>query len=192
MSTVQPGLPGYDLEDLRIVTSPAELKGMYHPLRSTLLDLVLERAASVQELAQAVGRPKSTVAYHVGVLVDADLLKVVDTRRVRAIEERYYGRTARTFYVGAIAPDQVETVVNSLEAAAAESGPAHRADTLRCLLRHARISPERAREFWQRVFALLDDYSELPREGEQTYAFVAGLYPVDHPMLPPPAESTTP
>ena len=32
-------------------------------------------------------------------LADAGLLQVVRTRRVRAIEERFYGRTARMFYV---------------------------------------------------------------------------------------------
>jgi DNA-binding transcriptional ArsR family regulator len=77
---------------------------MFHPLRGTLLDLVLERAASINELAVALQRPPSTVAYHVGVLTDADLLRVVRTRRRRAVDERLYGRTARIFYVGAHRP----------------------------------------------------------------------------------------
>lgn len=61
-----------------------------------------ERAATVSELAAALGRPKSTVAHHVSALADAELLKVVRTRRVRAIDERYYGRTARVFRVGTV------------------------------------------------------------------------------------------
>ncbi|MGA9596895.1 MAG: helix-turn-helix domain-containing protein, partial [Acidimicrobiia bacterium] len=76
-------IPDYELEDLRVVSSPRELSAIFHPLRSTILELVLERAATVGELAAAVDRPKSTVAYHVGVLVAADALKVVRTRRVR-------------------------------------------------------------------------------------------------------------
>ena len=54
------------------------------PLRGVLLDLPHERAATVTELAQAVGRPKSTVAYHVNVLVDAGggLLLPVPGRRL--------------------------------------------------------------------------------------------------------------
>ena len=114
-------IPDYQLEDLRIVTSPRELRAMADPLRSTILDLVLERAATVAELVAAVGRPKSTVAHHVGVLLAAELVKVVRTRRVRAIDERFYGRTARIFYVGRIAPDQVTVVPNYLPTAAAES-----------------------------------------------------------------------
>ena len=78
-------LPDYELEDLRIIASTPELKAAFHPLRNQLLDLVLERAATVAELAEAVDRPKSSVAYHVDVLLDAGLLRVVRTRKVRAI-----------------------------------------------------------------------------------------------------------
>ena len=121
---------------------------MAGPLRNTILDLVLERAATVGELAAAVARPKSTVAHHVSVLVDAKMLKVVRTRKVRAIDERFYGRTARIFYVGAIRPEQARVLSNYLAEAAAESAPAHDADDLRAILRHARIPRERAAEVW--------------------------------------------
>lgn len=178
-------LPEYELEDLRIVTSPEELKAMFHPLRGVLLDLVLERAATVKELAVAVERPPSTVAYHVGVLRDAGLLKVVRTRRVRSIDERFYGRAARIFYVGEIQPEQLGTISNALVEAASESVPAHQADDLRAILRHARIPHERAAEFWEAVLDLARQFSSLPRKGDIVYAFVAGLYPSDHPSLPP-------
>ena len=100
--SVNQRIPDYDLEDLLVVTAPEQLRALADPLRSTLLELLLERAATVNELARAVDRPKSSVAYHVNQLVDAGLLRVVRTRRVRAIEERYYGRVARTFYVGVL------------------------------------------------------------------------------------------
>lgn len=157
---------------------------MANPLRSTLLELVLERAATVSELAAAVDRPKSSVAYHVGVLVDAHLLKVVRTRRVRAIEERFYGRTARIFYVGPTIHDWPRLGPNYLAVAAAESDPAHLADDLRAIIRHARIPREHAAEFWHRVFALANEFMQLPRSGDTVYGFAAGLYPTDHPVLP--------
>jgi DNA-binding transcriptional ArsR family regulator len=185
-------IPDYDLEDLRIVTSPQELRALADPLRGTLIDLVLERAATVAELAAAVGRPKSTVAHHVGVLVAAGLLKVVRTRRVRAIDERFYGRTARIFYVGKIAPDQVTVVPNYLPTAAAESAAAYEADRLRAILRYARIPRDRAAEFWDRVFELVNYFSQIPRSGDTVYGFVAGLYPTDHPTLPEPGDGAGP
>ncbi|MGZ4737995.1 MAG: ArsR/SmtB family transcription factor [Ilumatobacteraceae bacterium] len=178
--------PDYELEDLRIVTATPELKAMFHPLRGTLLGLVLERAATVNELAVAVDRPPSSVAHHVNVLVDSGLLKVVRTRKRRAIDERFYGRTARIFHVGQIQPEQLSAIPNLLVDAAAESRPAHEADDLRAVHRHARIPRERAKEFWDQVLDLTRTFSALPRSGDTTYAFVAGLYPTDHPILPEP------
>jgi DNA-binding transcriptional ArsR family regulator len=180
-------VPDYDLEDLRVVSSPQELRAMADPMRSTVLDLLLERAATVGELAAALHRPKSTVAHHVGVLMDAGMLKVVRTRRVRAIDERFYGRTARIFYVGVVTHpgfDPAREITNVLSVAAAESVPAHDADDLRAILRHARIPRERAAEFWERVFEVVHEFMRLPRSGETVYGFVAGLYPTDHPTLP--------
>lgn len=185
--SVNQQIPDYDLEEMVVVTAPAQLRALADPLRTTLLDLLHERAATVTEMAQAVGRPKSTVAHHVNLLADAGLLRVVRTRRVRAIEERYYGRVARTIYIGVLTrPEdkQVVAAVNGLARAAAESGPAHTADELRCTLSHARIPIEDVREFWAQVQELARGFSQIPRAGDQVYAFVAGLYPTDAPTLP--------
>ncbi len=184
-------VPDYDLPDTVEVATPAQLKAIADPLRSTILDLVLERAATVAELAAAVGRPNSTVAHHVNVLLDAGMLRVVRTRRVRAIEERYYGRTGRTIRVAVVRrPGDTSTPVciNGLSVAAAESVPAHEADTLYTTLRHVRIPASAASQFWRRVEALMREFSELPRSGDTVYGFAAGLYPTDHPSLPDPRD----
>lgn len=73
----------------------------------------------------------------------------------------------------------------ALEAAAAESAPAHDADRLRFINRHARISREHATAFWDRVFELTREFSGLPRTGDEVYAFVAGLFPTQYPSLQP-------
>jgi len=124
------------------------------------------------------------VAHHVSVLVDAGMLKVVRTRRVRAIDERFYGPTARIFYVGVVRPEQARILSNYLSVAATESGPPHQADDLRAIIRHARIPRERAAEFWERVFQLTHEFMRLPRSGDTVYGFVAGLYPTEYPTLP--------
>jgi hypothetical protein len=134
-----------------------------------------------------VGRPKSTVAHHVNVLVGAGMLRVVRTRRVRAIDERYYGRTARLFRVGAVnqrRSTRSAVGVSPLSEAAAEAVPAHDADELRATLRHARIPEDRAREFWAHVLLIAQEFAKLPRSGDTVYGFAAGLYPTDHPTLP--------
>lgn len=193
--SVNQQIPDYDLDDLVVITAPEQLRALADPLRGTLLELLLERAATVTELAQAVDRPKSTVAYHVTLLVEAGLLRVVRTRRVRAIEERYYGRVARTIYVGALnrAEDkQIVASMNGLTEAAAESVAAHAADDLRCTLVHARIPREEVRRFWAEVQELARRFAQIPRSGDQVFGFVAGLYPTDAPTLPDPTPARTP
>src|SRR5215831_3557208 len=185
--SVNQQVPDYDLEEMVVVTAPGQLRALADPLRTTLLELLLERAATVTEMAQAVGRPKSTVAYHVNLLLDAGLLQVVRTRRVRAIEERYYGRVARTLYIGVLTrPEgkQIVAAINGLAEAAAESAAAHAADELRCTLVHARIPIEEARNFWTQVQQLARRFAQIPRAGDQVYGFAAGLYPTDVPTLP--------
>ncbi|HTS99708.1 MAG TPA: winged helix-turn-helix domain-containing protein [Streptosporangiaceae bacterium] len=185
--SVNEQIPDYDLDEMLVVTAPGQLRALADPLRTALLELVLERAATVTEMALAVGRPKSTVAYHVNLLLDVGLLRVVRTRRVRAIEERYYGRVARTFYIGALTrPEdkQIVAAINGLAEAAAEAAPAHAADNLRCTLVHARIPIEEVRNFWAQVQELARRFAQIPRAGDQVYGFAAGLYPTDAPALP--------
>jgi DNA-binding transcriptional ArsR family regulator len=187
MSIINARIPDYDLAGRLDLTTHAQLRAIADPLRSLILELLLERAATVGELATAVDRPRSTVAHHVGVLVKTGMLRVVRTRRVRAIDERYYGRTARTFMVGVAnrpGDDPLAVHANALSVAAAESVAAHEADELRSILRHARIPRERVREFWDRVVALSADFAQEPRSGDTVFGFAAGVYPTDHPTLP--------
>lgn len=184
----KPAVPDYELVDTLELTNPVQVQAIGNQLRTTILGLLHERAATVTEIASAVGRPKSTVAYHVDVLHEAGLVRVVRTRRVRAIEERYYGRTARMFYVGVgKGPGDAGLPLdfNDFDVAAQESQSAYQAHRLWSFIRHARIPPDRAAEFWTQVMALVHEFDRLPRSGDTAYGFVVGLYPIpDYPMLP--------
>ena len=186
-SAVADNPPDYELADRMALTVPAQVKAIGHPLRTTILQLLHERAATVTELAAAVERPKSTVAHHVDVLVRSGLLKVVRTRRVRAIEERFYGRTARMFYMAAEASPAGEAMpgdFNDFQVAAHESTTAFEHGKLWAFIRHARISDEQASQFWDRMAELIAEFDRLPRSGDTTYGFAVGIYPTDHPTLP--------
>lgn len=188
-----PQVPDYELDDTIELTTAEQVRAISDPLRTTILQMLHERAATVTELAAAVKRPKSTVAHHVNVLADAGLLRVVRTRRVRAIDERYYGRAARMFYVGlgrgSADGGDLPQDFNDFEVAAKESIAAYDAGQLRSFIRHARIPEERAKEFWERVEQVIHEFDRLPRSGDTAYGFTVGLYPMtDYPMLPPRAD----
>ena len=179
--------PDYDLADRIALTEPSQVKAIGHPVRTSILGLLHERAATVTELATALGRPKSTIAHHVKVLGEAGLVQVVRTRRVRAIDERFYGRTARMFYVGverSPAGDEMPRDFNDFEVAAGESAAAFQDGKLWGFIRHARITEEQASEFWQRMAELVAEFDRLPRSGDTMYGFAVGVYPTDQPTLP--------
>lgn len=69
----------------------------------------------------------------VNLLVDAGLLRVVRTRRVRAIDERY-GRVARTIYIGPIHHPEDKQVVAAINGLA-EAPSHHQHHTLKSRLR---------------------------------------------------------
>lgn len=189
-SVVIDNTPDYELEERLVLTQPGQVKAVGHPLRTTILQLLHERAATVTELASAVERPKSTVAHHVKVLEQNGLVQVVRTRKVRAIEERFYGRTARMFHVAAEpsrSGEEMPTDFNDFEVAADESVAAFERHELWGFIRHARITEDQASDFWSRMAELVAEFDRLPRSGDTTYGFAVGIYPTDHPTLPPSA-----
>lgn len=176
-------VPDYELAPSVAADTTQQLKAIAAPVRGLILDLVLERAATVSELAAALDRPKSSVAYHVDVLVDAGLLQVVRTRKVRAIEERFYGRTGRTIVVGNTPMPEGAIRQDFLAQAHAEAMVNEPRD-MRSTLRHARIAPEHIDAFFDRVVALAEKFTAHPRSGEIVFGFVAAVYRTDHPTLP--------
>lgn len=175
---------GYDLDETIVADSPARLKAVGNHLRSLILDLVLERAMTVTELAERVRKPRGTVAHHVDVLVDVGLLKVTATRRVRAIEERFYGRTAQIIIFPEETNDGDLPFVADARAQADMAAPADCTEGTGFTLRHARIPAERAKEFTERVMALATEFTRLPRGGTREYAFLAGVFPTNRPVAP--------
>lgn len=174
----------YELDDIIAADTPARLKALGDPLRQLLLDLVLEQAMSVTELAERVRRPKGSVAHHVDVLVDAGLLQVVRTRKVRAMEERFYGRTARTIAFDSHAHDgDLPFFADARAVADMEAVEARLPSTF--TMRSVRIPDDLAGEFAERVMALALEFSRKPRGGAREYAFLAAFFPTTRPVAPP-------
>ena len=87
----------YELDDILEVRRPDQFRAVGDPTRQRIISLLSERAATTSQLAKALGQPKGSVGHHLKVLEEAGLIRVVRTRQVRAITEKYYGRTARFF-----------------------------------------------------------------------------------------------
>lgn len=173
--------PDYDAPDVLVVREPEQLKALGDELRGRIVVMLRERAQSVSELAAKLEMPKGTVAHHIKVLESAGLLKVVRTRRVRALTESYYGRTARLFLYESADTAGYEDVRNivaaSLRVAAEEILPVDEEDAAACsgVLR-VRLSQADAKRFDRRLTKLMDEFRACDDPGGTPYGLALALY----------------
>lgn len=183
--------PDYELADTLTLQDPAQYRALFEETRGDIVRLLSERAATITELAGALGKPKGTVGHHVRVLADAGLVQVVRTEKVRALEAKYWGRTARLFFYEKVG-EAVTHGQQLLEAAAGEVGRLEASiavgEEVPGLLdvnrRDVRVSRERAGEFHRRLADLLLEFADEPRSGDTTYAVVYGIFPSSAAGLP--------
>lgn len=180
--------PDYELEATLHFDDPVHYKALFDETRMQIVNLLLERAATIKELSETLGKPKGTIGHHVAVLEDAGLIRVVRTKMVRAIEAKYYGRTARTYLIGDngdigfdLAPDHF------LQRAATEFSLVEEPDEATLsTLRYARIPTSRAKEWADRLGDLVTEFTAEERGGDITYGLLVAMYPTDRPHLPDP------
>jgi predicted ArsR family transcriptional regulator len=158
-------------------------------VRARIVVLLRERAASTTELAAALGSPKGTVGHHLKVLEREKLIRVVRTRKVRALTEKYYGRVARLFVLrsdeeskpdflrgGALSALMLRQAADELLVASNDS------DTSGTL--SVRLTQSDRRRFEQRLNRLVADYQRADDPTGERSALVYALYRAA-PGLPP-------
>ena len=143
-------VPDYEADDILVVSETEQLRALADDVRLRIVALLRERAASTTELAEQVGLAKGTVAHHLKVLETAGLVKVVRTRRVRALTESLYGRVAR-LYVLKSEDDKPQARV--------------------------RLSAADAASFQRRVERLRRDFEAAASAKGEEYELVATIYP---------------
>ena len=172
--------PDYDLEDVLVVDAPQQLRALADPFRGRIITLLRQRAASTTELASALETPKGTVGHHLKVLEKAGLVRVVRTRKVRALTEMYYGRVARLFVLktddsmpgdvkrGAIAAMMLRQAADELIAAGLDK------ETSAIL--HARLAPADVKRFQKRLARLLADFESAEDPDGEMHALTFALF----------------
>jgi len=138
--------------DILIVTEPAQLRALAGESRQRIVALLRERAASTTELAKELRLAKGTIGHHLKVLEEAGLVRVVRTRQVRAMTERFYGRVARLFLIKGAEEDEAVTHVR------------------------VRLGVAEASRFERRVERLVRDFEAQECDRGDDYALVIGLH----------------
>ena len=143
--------PDYDADDILIVAETEQLRALAGDVRLEIVKLLRERAQSTTELAAQVGLAKGTVSHHLKVLESAGLIRVVRTRKVRAVTESIYGRVARLYLL---------------------KGADEAARSI-----HVRLSTADARRFRQRLARLRRDVEAAGSSRGEEHELLAELFP---------------
>jgi DNA-binding transcriptional ArsR family regulator len=176
-----PTVEGHDYEaaDTLIVAEPAQLKAIADPFRTQLIQLLRDRARSTQELSEELSVPKGTVGHHLKVLEAADLIRVVRTRKVRAVTEKFYGRTARLFLFQtedpadsrALSAVTLRQAAGEVEVAALVTGFG---------LVRARLTQKDRERFERRAQKLLEDFRSADTPGGTPSSLTAGIWATEN------------
>ena len=188
-------VPDYELEETFEIDSIELFKAVFEETRMQISYLLTERAATISEIADTLSKPKGTVGHHIQVMEEAGLIRVVRTKKVRAIEAKYYGRVARTFLLTSRVSD-VDVGISPdffLTSAAADFAKAafDHDDEMPMMssLRYARIPEDRAQEWVGRLSEVTQEFVAEERGGETTYGMLVAFYPTDRPHLPDKGET---
>ena len=168
------------------MSDPAQLRALADDLRGRIVSLLRERAWSTQQLAHELELPKGTVGHHLKVLERAGLIRVVHTRRVRAVTQKFYGRVARLFLFQAEDPADARAVgAATLRDAALQLEGAPAAGTWGLVL--SRLTPADVTRFDRRLGKLLEDFRESDTPGGAPHRLVVAGWAVDRPEEAPDA-----
>lgn len=151
-------MPTDDLPEALHVTTDEQLRAVSNLTRHRIMAMLRFEPATITQIADRVGLAKGSSSYHVRLLERAGLVKVVRTRKVRGVTERYYAMAARSIVLpepGEGGPDVLmRHAVADLEAAPVE-GERH------VRMAHLRLSEEQFAQLGARLQALADEYREL-------------------------------
>jgi DNA-binding transcriptional ArsR family regulator len=179
------------------------LKVVADPLRAQIFELLVQDTHTVAQAAEKLGLGASKLYYHFGLLEKVGLIKVVGTRQVRNMVEKDYRAAYDTIDV---APSLLNFSTTegqeNLQAMLAATLDATRDDILRSVQARlldlergaapigrrlmltretSRISVARAEAFYERLAALVKEFSAAENEpaGDppHPYALVVALYP---------------
>lgn len=159
------------------VTTEEQLRAVNSLVRHRILGVLRDGPATISQVAERLSLLKGSSSYHIRLLERAGLIRVVTTRQVRGVTERYYAHAARRIVLPN--PGQADVLMHhalaDLEAASPDNPKLVR-------LQHARISAQRFDEFTTRLTALLDELRECgqPEEPAVTLA-IAFFRPQDPP-----------
>ncbi len=163
-----------------------EAKALASGLRLRILRMTLDEALTNKQIADTLGKPPASVLHHVRTLVDTGFLVAEDPRRgARGAREVPYRATGKSWYVHT--PVGVHSMVEAF-LAEIQGVPEDRMQMTRLGLR---VSSEDLEEFSQRLYALLKEMHDRPRDlSAPPHSLFLAIHPDTSVASAPPSSET--
>jgi DNA-binding transcriptional ArsR family regulator len=164
-----------------MLLSREQARLLTEPTRAEIIRLLAQRPATTAQLAATLGRPRGSMGHHLKALEAAGIIRVVRTRKVRALTEKYYGRVADTYVFPEVEGEEMPPL---LAEALADMRSSLRGPVGFLTLRHARLSEDDAALLELRLMELAEEFATREPSGDQVFGLAIALYPTSRPSLP--------
>lgn len=165
----------------QLLLTPEQARLLHEPTRLEIIRLLAQRPATTTQLAEALARPRGSIGHHLKALEAAGIIRVVRTRKVRALTEKYYGRVADTYVFPEIDGEETPALLTE---ALADMRSSLKGPVGFLTLRHARMSEAEAARFEAGLIDLAEEFATQEVTGDAVFGLVISLYPTNRPSLP--------
>ena len=166
-----------------VINTAQQFKAISDPIRSRILGIIQNQPATAKQIADSLKASPGAIGHHLHVLEAAGLAQIVARRLVRGIVANYYTRTARIFTYDLPREVAGDTSINLdiiakayeelAEAEANKEIEVHQCSSFP----HIRLSPERARYYFERINRLINDIlQETPDPDGKIYGILASMF----------------
>jgi DNA-binding transcriptional ArsR family regulator len=188
------------LPEMHLIATLEALKVFADPLRQQILETLFDGARTVKQIAADLDMAPTKLYYHINLMEEHGLIRVTDTRVVSGIIEKQYGVAAEHYRINRalLAPGQankddgldttIDALIDPMRADLRRSIATGRVDLAQDPKENRRLriyrstwsmAPERADAFYDRLNALLAEFTEHDDETDdaEDYSIVLFYYP---------------
>jgi DNA-binding transcriptional ArsR family regulator len=178
------------MEEQFVLKTTQHWKALAHPLRASIVRLLTEQALTNEQLAEMLCVESGQLHFHTKQLLEAGIIRIVETRLRGAVKEKLYQAVARNFVtVGLPDVEFEEPVFDGLISDALwlyrrawQEFPGIDGKTHYAYHGAHRVPADRAQEFTQRMLALIKEFKDGRTEDPEAmeYSFALLFHAVPH------------
>jgi DNA-binding transcriptional ArsR family regulator len=178
------------MDEQFVLKTTQHWKALAHPLRASILRLLTEQTLTNEQMAEMLCVESGKLYFHTKQLLDAGMIRVVETRPRGSVVEKLYQAVARSFISNGLPDtDFEEPVFDGLISDALwlyrrtwQEVPGFQGKTHYAFHYTHRIPTDRAREFMRRMLALIKEFQEARTEDPEAmeYSFALLYHAVPH------------